>query len=625
MAPFLLLAAGCTEVSTIALHFDGPVDGAWLRVDEGSPFKQEVGLVANRRSGTIVPLDLESGRLLTDDRQASFLRGSALATGRGRMLQDVEVVAVEDRVHAWAVDLAWGEVLRIPYVVGTAEDGQPEEFTATASEATFIDGDESGDAPTLSDLAVRQGATTTETWSIEFDGAGWWAKGSRSGVQENRPEAGKAYGSDFREIAFTLAGTATAGDRFEIVTESGIDAWTLSGLPVALHRVGNVLFVAVVGQDGGPSRIHGMDADTGAWLGAVELPEGSQPWRMTSAPDGRVFVVDAQLPYAWVLRFDESADLSALRTESIALAGPGLDLAYQAGLSPEGAAFERLFVAPAGLGRVDVFDLDTATWFDPNPLTPEVEGIALDAPIAGLAASLGEVSLQQETPWGALPTVRTVAVATADGFLYQLDASTGCYVVSARGPHGPNALLDSDAEAAYATLEDQGAASDATLVVDESTGEQVQVSSCGGLARTETWTVTYDSAAIGWEVEGTVSGVQGALARTDQRYVTDDGSLSFVIVQGADPVTDGDRFSFGVERGLLSLYATDLDDDGTIEGSDRAWELPARPLPFQYLAGPTGGGWDAVDRREFVLLPLTNSDLVARVELARERTRVDWQ
>jgi hypothetical protein len=625
MVSLLPWAVACTDLTTIALHFDGPSAAAWLRVDEGSPFNEEVGLVANRRSGTIVPLDLKSGRLLTDDRNASFLRGGALATGRGRMLQDLQVVTLDGRVHAWAVDLAWGEVLRIPYVVGTAEDGEPEEFTATASEPSFVDGDESGDAPSLGEISLRQGSTTTETWSIEFDGAGWWAKGSRSGVQENRPVAGKGYSSDLSEIRFTIEGAATAGDRFEIVTDSGIQAWTLSGLPVALHRVGMVLYVAVVGQDGAPSRVHGMDADTGAWLGAIELPGGSQPWRMTSAPDGRVFVADAQLPYAWVLRFDETADWNAVRAESIELAAPAVDVAYQAGASLEGAEFERLFVAPVGLGRVDVLDLESATWFDPNPFTPEVEGIALDAPISGLAASIGPVTLQQGMAWGALPQVPTIAVATSDGFLYQLDASTGCYVASARGPHGPNAVLDASSDSAYAALEDQGAASDASLVVDDSSGEQVQVSSCGGLARTETWTVTYDSALIGWEVEGTVSGVQSALARNDARYVSDDGAVSFIIVQGADPATDGDRFTFGVDRGLLSFYATDVDDDGTIEGTDRAWEFPARPLAFQYKAGPTGGGWDPVDRREFVLLPVSNSDLVARVELSRARTKVDWQ
>ncbi len=615
MIAFLL---GCTDLPIVPLHFDGPVAAAVLPPGVGGPFEVPVGFVANSRNGTIVPLDLKQGRLLTDDATASFLRTAALSTGRRRILQDVAIWAEDGTVTVWAADLGFGELLRVPYIIAIGDDGVPVEVSAAASAATFVDADESGDDAVLKGLDVRDGFTTTEDWYIEYDGARWWARGSRSGTQVNEPIPGEAYQSDHLEVLFELSGTATLGDRFEFRTDTGIDAFTLGGLPSALLTHDGRLYVTVLAADDGssPARVFVLDARSGGYIGTVDLPDGVQPWRLAAGEDGRVFIADSRQAFVWVARFDQSFEPASVPLESIATAAPVIDVAVQDG---------RLWVAPTGLQRVDVYDIASGAWFDPNPVTAEVEGIDLGSPVAGLAASIDTVYLLRETTWGARPRVPTVAVSTQDGFVFELDATTGCAVVTARGPHGPNASIDSGDAATYAALDDHGPTSNSVLAADDATGEQIQTSACGGVARSETWLVTYDSALLSWSVEGTVSGVQLARAQDDVRYLSDDGAVSFIVQSGPLPPTDGDSFSFAVDRGILTLVGTDANGDGTVGTGDRSWEFPGRPTAFNFTVGPSGGGWDKVDRREFVMLPATNSDLVARIHLDSAQALVDWQ
>lgn len=613
-----LLLLGCTDIPIVPLHFDGPVASAVLPPGAGGPFEVPVGFVANSRNGTIVPLDLKQGRLLTDDATASFLRTAALATGRSRILQDVATWAEDGTVTVWAADLGFGELLRVPYIIAIGDDGVPVEAEASVSDATFVDADNSGDDPSLTGLDVRDGFTTTEDWYVEYDGARWWARGSRSGTQVNEPVPGKTYHSDHLEVTFDLDGDATVGDRFEFRTDTGIDAFTFGGLPSALLVHDGRLYATVLAADDGssPARVFVLDARSGGYIGAVDLPDGVQPWRLAAGEDGRIFIADSRQPFVWVARFDQSFDPASVPLESIATSAPVIDVAVQEG---------RLFVAPTGLQRVDIYDIDAAAWFDPNPVTPEVEGIDLGSPVAGLAASVDTVYLVHETSWGALPRVPTVAVSTQDGFVFELDAATGCAVVTARGPHGPNGNVDTGDNAAYSTLDDHGPASSSILAADDATGEQIQTSACGGVARSESWTVTYDNALLSWSVEGTVSGPQQSRAQDDVRYLADSGAISFLIQSGPLPPTDGDSFTFYVDRGILTFLGTDVNKDGVIASGDRSWEFPGRPTAFDFTIGPSGGGWDKVDRREYVMLPATNSDLVARLHLDSGQALVDWQ
>ncbi len=613
-----LLAAGCApEDGAVPFHFDGPVAAAVLPMDAG-PWAVPTGYVANGRNGTIIPLDLKMGRLLTDDPMASFLRSSALPTGHSRLLADVAVVAGADAsVTVWAIDNAFTQLLRVPYVYSVDADGFPVEVAATATDPVFIETDASGDSAALSGLLVRTGFTTTESWSIEYDGTTWWAKGARSGTMLKHPTPGEAWRSDNGEIEFTLTGTATVGDRFEFTTDTGVVELDPGGRPTAILAHEGRIYASVTST---PGQIVVYDGVSGERVGAVELPEGAQPSRLSGAPDGRLFVADGALANVWLLRFDQGLDPAIVAVESIPTAGPVVDVAWQGGFDREDRAFENLFVATLGALRVDVWNLTAGAWLDPNPATPEVDGVFLGSPVSGLGASVGDVELLDETNWGARPSVPTVAVSTGDGFVYQLEGSTGCGVLDTRGPHGPNYAYDG--ASLYATLDDQGAASDATLWVDDDTGEQIVPSDCGGVTRTETWTIAYDSATLSWEVEGTLSGVQANRAYADERYLSDTGALSFFVAPGALPPTDGDRFVIAIESGLLVFGGSDEDEDGTPE---IPWNFPGRPVGFEAVGGPSGGGWDPVDVRQYMVQPIVGSDFAVRLELSSGQTDVSWK
>jgi hypothetical protein len=563
---------------------------------------------------------VEEGRLMTDDPAASFLRASAIPTGQARNLRDLAAFAKNGKIQLWALDVGRDMLLSAPYTTGVEGDA-PVEVEPTVTEPVFVDLDGSGDSPVLAGLRVRAGFTTTEDWSIEFDGTRWSAMGSRSGKQEMEPRAGEAYVSDQGELEFTIEGEATLGDRFELHTETGLLEYGFDGRPTAILSVGDRLLVSLEADV--PSVLV-IDAWTGATLGSVALPADAKPWRLAVAADGTVFVADSRAGRVYIVSGDVLADPAAAAVASLDTAGPVLDVAWQGGDDADGQPFDRLFVAPLGLQRVDVYDR-SGQWIDPNPADAEVAGVDLGSPVSGLSASVGTVWLQQENAWGALPRVPTVVVSTQDGFVFQVDAGTGCAVTTARGPHGPNEVLDSSEAFAYAVLQDQGPVSDAELLVDAATGEQVAVSSCGGVARGETWNVVYDSASVSWTVEGSLSGEQANRAFTDQRYLSDTGAISFFIGGGSFPPTDGDRFSFEVDRGLLVIAGVDKDEDGVIGTADVALDAPARPLAYQDEVGPTGGGWDEVERREYALVTAENADTVARCQLDAGVSQVGWE
>jgi hypothetical protein len=512
--------------------------------------------------------------------------------------------------------------LSVPYTTGVDAAGAPVEVVPTAGEATFVDADGSNDAPTLGGLALRSGFTTTEAWSIEYDGTRWWAKGEHSGTQEREPKAGESYVSDHGEVEFTIDGEATAGDRFEFSTDTGVLAYTLDGRPTALHGDGDSLFVAV---DSATPLLGVVDPFTGEWRGSVALPETAHPWRLAAGPDGSVLVGDSRSPAFYIVRFPTAGSAEGATVETVTTAGAVIDLAWQSAALADGTTLSRVFVAPVALQRVDVYDLDEHAWIDVNPDDAEVAGFGLGSPVSGLAASIGTVRTQQVTDWGAYPEVPAIVVSTQDGFALMLDATTGCGIPTETGPHGPNYASVSEGFL-EATLNDVGAVSSAELAYDPATGEQVTLSQCAGVARSESWTVTYDSAAAAWQVEGTVSGVQAAWAFDGQRYVSDNGALSFLINAYSPPPSDGDSFSFYVDRGLLGWYFTDENGDGGLTaGGESSWQAPARPMTFSYMAGPTGGGWDDVDVKEMAVLPVQNSDEAARLYLDSGKTEINWE
>lgn len=605
----LLLLVGCEEDQGDLPWFDGPTGAVVLDPSEGGPFDEPVAFVANARSGTIVPIDVKHVTLLTDQPGAPFLMPRPVATGDERRLDQIAVLATEEGdVTLYAADLAFGTLVEAPYLKGGGDF--PERVEVSASDAVFVDADGSGDAPSLGEIEVRTGYTTSEDWSVEYNGERWWVFGSRSGKQTTAPVSGEAWCSDRRELCFTLSGAASAGDRFELSTDAGVVEHELGGTILSLARVpGEPLLAAGIWYaelDQGQLVV--FDPAAGEVRGRVTLPEGAQPWRI-SFHEGLAYVGDAQRSAAYVVGLD-TADPAASPVEEIALPAPVSALAVV-----DTSTGPRLFVGLFGLDRVDVYDLAAGAWVDVNILDDEVAGIYARSEVVGLAASTEPVRLQLETSWGARLESPVVVMTTAAGELQMFDAETGCLVTEEEGP-----TLDVDSTGDTVAFSDVGATSDPAFLVDDATGWAVAVNPCGGVARSETWRVRYDQAEGGWWVEGSRSEEQEAMAYEESRYVSDQGEVSFTILLGQDPPTSGDTFAFAVDDGILTI-----DEIISVDGSSTPLDLPAAPILFQTENGPTGGGWDVLDRRTYALVPVRNANLVMRARLSSWDVEVVWR
>jgi hypothetical protein len=84
------------------------------------------------------------------------------------------------------------------------------------------------------------------------------------------------------------------------------------------------------------------------------------------------------------------------------------------------------------------------------------------------------------------------------------------------------------------------------------------------LARTETWTVTYDQETRNWIVHGTQSGTQAARAVLDQSYVSDEGAIQFTIRSGSRAPSDGDEFRFDTDVGIAPVRTAQLPEGMTV-------------------------------------------------------------
>ncbi|MBN1336158.1 MAG: hypothetical protein JXB39_09370 [Deltaproteobacteria bacterium] len=604
-----VLGAGCSDDATTDPAFDGPTYAAVLHPDEGGPFEEPVGFVASSRSGRIAALDLKHGRFLAVAPAASFLRSPWIALGRDRVLTEIAVYAPSnDVVTLFAGDAAYPGLLEVPWIVGAGPDTvQPE-----ASDVTFDDADGNGDEATLEGLVLRAGSTTTEDWILTCKEDGWEVWGSRSGRQPKNAETGAHYLSGWRELEFTITGTASPGDRITLGTDTGVVEHDVGGVveAMALAPDRSVLVLSV--WDGSAGSLVAWDPAGGVRLGEVRLPEGAHPWRMDWDDVGeRVFVADASLPLAWEVAVD-GPDPSAWTVTGREMPAPVVDLAWIAG-----DFGERLAVAPEGLNRVDLLQLDTDEWVDANPITPEVEGVDLSTPVTGMASAPLPVPLLEETEWGAHQVREVVAVSLLSGRMVLVQATDGCLAQDEVGPHNVDANSSSD----FCSFDDQGSYSDPYLWEDETTGWQMVANACAGVAQTETWTLTYDEVDQAWRVEGSRSGVQQGMAHNDERYVSDGGEVSFTIMSGVYPATDGDAWTCSVEDGVLG-FSGDLDRD---DDDEYTFAMPGRPAVFWYDTGPTGGGWDPLDRRSFMLWPITGSDLVGRVRLSSGQVEVVWR
>lgn len=619
-----LLVAACAPPDDVLPTFHGPERSAVLHPDDGSPFEEPVGFVANTRSGTIVPLDLKHSVELGDSVASPFLRPRWVATGDTRQLGAVSAWSPDgEAVTVFVADLSHDLLVEAPYLTGLDDNGVPVVYEATSDEGVFLDVDGSGDSAALSGLTLRRGFTTTETWSIEFNGEEWWVFGSRSGKQGLPAYTGVPYSSDNREVEFTIDGTASAGDRIELQTDVGIVEHDLGGSVLELARIPgeDLLLLGTWSAATDLGELVVWDMAGAVEVGRVPLPEGAQPWRFAWTDDGtELFVADSQRSAVYDIVLDLAAPELSTVVE-LPTDGPVAAVAWVGDEghvleSAEDDGYEHLFVALAEANRVDLFDLRSDTWIDVNPLDDHFGGIEVQSPVTGLAGTPVRFKLQETTNWDVRQEAKVVAVTTFNGDLRMIEADTGCFALEEGG-----ASVAADAGSDALEFSDRGNTSDPLLWEDPATGERIVFSSCGGVAKAETWTMTYDELDASWRVEGNVTGELDNRVREDERYVSDHGEFSLLILSGTNPSSDGDTFVFRVDDGQLRI------DEVRKPGSQisSGFELPGPPVVFQYEAGPTGGGWDEVDRRTFVLLPVTNSDLAVRVRLQAWAIEAIWE
>jgi hypothetical protein len=627
--------AGCDNTFVRTPSFDGPSASTVLDSREMGPFEEPVGFVANSRNGRIVPIDLKHATLLSDQVAAPFLRPRWTATGTGRLLGQLAVWApTDEQVTLFVADNANNVLVEAPYITGM--DPNPLVADPSVSASTFDDKDDSGDDSTLENIVLANGWTTTETWTLEYDGSEWTVIGSASGLQTKRAQFNDRFKSDNHEVAFKITGKATRGDTLTFDTDTGIIEHDLGGNILALKRVPEqpLLVASVFDPLTETNDIVVWDLDLRIERGRFTLPEGSQGWRFSfGESEAELYIADARNPRVFEVLFDIE-DPAVSVWQEIPTAAPVSDVAWISDSLTDGELaldaldtggvfddpsidrdYEHLFVALAGASRVDVYDLRTGSWINVNPLDGVVGGLDLTSPVVGIAPSRERVYLPERNDLERRIESKVVAVTTYNGSLLLLEGATGCVATSYEGPHVPISQ-------GYETVQfnDTGRPSNPSLLVDDATARRVQTSHCGGVLRTERWSLTFDEIQGNWEVDGSLSGVQNGRAEEDVRYVSDNGSISFTVVAGSEASSDGDNFDFYTDEGILRI------DRMLRQGASQAdaLELPAAPTLFEYRMGNSDGGWDSKRERTMVLLPVVNSDVVLRVRVKQWDVEVVW-
>jgi len=568
--------------------------------------------VSNRRSGLVYPIDLGRGWLLSDDQSSPFVHADPIPLGAGRIAQSIAAVSTLDSVTVWAVDSVSGALIEAPWIT-SVEDGEPIEIVPTVEYSTFIDVDGDGETATLGLLAASPGSATTEVWSVVYDGDDWSVSGTASGLQQESAKSNLPYSSDRGEVSFTISGNATPGDYFEFGIDSGLvvhDGFNGVAQEVYYHRDSGTLFATtfVPGLEGAAptGELIAIDGSTGDSIGSFDLPIGSRPYKITGENSGRyVGVSDASLGGVYIIDIDQG-DVLASPVSSIA---PGV-VAAEIAIST-GDDFSNLFLAPSAGNEVLVYSVDTFQQVDVNKSTPSIDGISLESPIVGMAASTVAVELEERTAWGASYRDHTVAISTMGGEMWLAEGSTGCFVQDTGGPY---AYSDASNE-----FSDEGTPSNPIFYDGAGLTGPVAVSACGGIVRDEAWAATFDEISGGWFVEGAASGPQENMAWEDVRYISDNGTVSFTILSGDLPSSHGDRFKWNTVSGL-AVAGGDIDNDGYV---DLSLEYPAAPVAYTWLP-PAGedDGWSLGTPLGGLVWPITNSDTILLVDGGNAKTAV---
>jgi hypothetical protein len=647
----ILLVGACRVDPPYEGAFEIPVAAGILQPEPGSPFDEPVAYVANGHGGQIVPILLKQGTFLVDDKTVSFLPANQLATGARRVLTSAAAYATpqcaqitagagaaECQVVVFAGDAWRGTLLEVPHISkflgGVPVEGWfddegewPDEPTwdrlgdgdreETDDDITVLDADPSDGTPHLTDLFLKKGWTTTETWTVQWNGVdAWTVEGSASGRQERTAQSGRPYEADAHRVAFLLDrdGSCADGlcDTITFETRTGIRELDVGGTPLALALSPDRTRLAMIVQDRalGAPVVRFLDPRTRTQTGDLPLPPDARPGRLSWGEGGtRLFVSDYARSSAW------SVDVQAgdALTE-IAFPSPTLDAANLIGEDRD-----RLFALGSDGTTLWTADLATGEILDANPYMAGTQGMVMQAPVAGIEAIPLAHFYTSYDDEGVRRTGRSVAIALTTGAVMFLEETTGCMMPDVYGPRtlvtgSYGAILD------YTVNFDADNALSPFLQANAINDRHVMVSQCAGIAFEETWVLTYDRNLTAWRVEGSRSGEQ-VPAFEDQRYATADGAVSFLVRAGGFPSEQGYTMGFDVLDGIATALG-DQDADGTPE-----WLLanPADPIFFSYRVGPTFGGWKVNDERAFALVLGQASDRVGRVDPQEADIDIPWE
>jgi hypothetical protein len=430
---------------------------------------------------------------------------------------------------------------------------------------------------------------------------------------------GQQWTADQRELTFKIEGSATAGDRFTLSTDNGVIEHDLGSVPLSLLEVpeSDLMVVGTWDREADLGDVMIWDRLTASEVGRIALPEGSQPWRLTWDDAGRLFAGDARRSAVYIIDLDLTTPEDSV-VDEIVTPAPIQDLAVVQQEEDEltqREGYSHLFVAPIDDNRVDLYDLESGTWVDVNPRDGIAGGLDLRSPVVGLSTIPIPIKLLEEANNGNRHKERVVAVSTTDGALRLVQGIDGCLAIDSQG-----ARLIADVGAERVTFNDYGDSSNPVLVTNDATSRQVVSSDCGGIARDESWTMVYDGVEGAWRARGSVSGEQDGLVYEDTRYTTDEGGLSWLLLAGTRPSTDGDTFFFQVEDGVLEMTEMIVSAQSIM-----TFNLPGPPVAFTIDMGPTGGAWNEDRTKAMVLLPLTNNDVVMRIRPQGWTPEVSWQ
>ena len=597
----LFILAGCGTGERVLDQFDGPVDMAFL--PPGPFFEVPVAFVTNFRSGRVGKIDLKRAEPLVEDSAAPWMPGPDLALGRQYSLGEIALAVTDQTVDVWVADDFDGLLLRVPYITGLDSAGNPIWNRPSLGELRSFDKDGNESSAALADfrgLRLQEGRATTERWTFTWTGSSFEVQGDSSGLQQLVAVPGTPYSTDRDELSFTpaLAGvTPGLVSYLQLDVASGIESNSAGGLVTDLlaSEDGDWVFASVI-PDQGPGYVAVWDAVSFVEIDRVLLPEGGAPERLAAGKDqGVVWVADsADIEGGGrVFRLDYSpGDAGSLTMSALPVPEPAFEIAE--GRDPD---VSLLFVAAAYSDAVWAIHPDTAAVFDTNPVTPEADPTHLRTIIAGMTAGLRPVETNELDLDGTRHSVYGIFATTFGGELYFIDAGTGCQVFGTPA----RAYADFSSSGSVSGLfSDVGFASDPQVVYDAAGEAVLSTHPCGGVTRTELWTLRYSEALQSYAVEGSRSGEQQARLFEGDRYISDHGEISLLILPGTQPTTDGDSWSFSVNDGVTPVPLQ---------------ELPGDPLVYTELYDDRSGDWFEVKEREVAVIPHVANDVLLWIDL----------